>query len=86
MSGDIIFQLQRANNFFALGLPKKAIADLQKYWFYIKEVTPEGEVEMPAYSVEPSVPRFLRVKTLPEGQYALVGRCLRGFSSLIERG
>jgi hypothetical protein len=27
MSGGIVFQLQRANNFFALGLPKKATAD-----------------------------------------------------------
>jgi hypothetical protein len=67
VSGGIIFQLQRANNFFALGLPKKATADWQKYWFYINEITPEGEVEMPEYSTEPSVPRFLKVKALPEG-------------------
>jgi hypothetical protein len=32
--------------------------------------------------MEPSVPQFLRVKTLPEGQYALVGRCWRGSSRL----
>jgi hypothetical protein len=50
-----------------LGLPKKATANWQKYWFYVNEITPEGEVEMPEYSTELSVPRFLKVKALPEG-------------------
>jgi hypothetical protein len=74
-SGGIIFQLQRASNFFDLGLPKKGSADWWKYWFYVK-VTPEGEVKMPPYSAEPSMPRFHRVKSLPEGQRALVGQML----------
>jgi hypothetical protein len=33
-------------------------------------------MKMPEYSTEPSVPRFLKVKTLPEGQYALVRKML----------
>jgi hypothetical protein len=72
-SGGIVFQLQWASNFFGLGLPKKATADWWRYWFYVKEVTPEGEVKMLPYSAEPSTPRFLRVKAMPEGQRALVG-------------
>jgi hypothetical protein len=76
VSGGIIIQLQRASNFFALGLPKKATADWRKYSFYVKEVTPEGKVKIPEYSTEPSIPRFLKVKTLPEGQCALVGQML----------
>jgi hypothetical protein len=31
---------------------------------------------MPPYSAEPSMPRFHRVKSLPEGQRALVGQML----------
>jgi hypothetical protein len=31
---------------------------------------------MPEFSMEPRVPRFLRVKALPERQYALVGQML----------
>jgi hypothetical protein len=50
-----------------LELPKKDSIDWQRYWFYVKEVTPAGEVRMPQYSVEPSVPRLLKVKFLPKG-------------------
>jgi hypothetical protein len=76
VSDGIVFQLQRASNFFGLGLPKKATADWRKYWFYVKEVTPEGEVMMPKYSTSPSIPQLLKVKAFPEGQYALVGQML----------
>jgi hypothetical protein len=33
-------------------------------------------MKMLEYSTEPSVPRFLKVMTLPEGQYALVRQML----------
>jgi hypothetical protein len=69
-----------------LGLPKKATTDCRKYWFYVKEVTLEGEVEMLEYSMEPSVPRFLKVKALPEGQYALVGQMLERIFELDREG
>jgi hypothetical protein len=77
--------LQRASNFFDLGLAKKAFADWRKYWFYVK-VTPEGEVKMPRYSVEPSMPRLHRVKSLPEGQRALVGQMLQTILQLDREG
>jgi hypothetical protein len=73
MSGSIIFQLQRERNFFDLGLPNKASADWQKYWFYVKEVTLEGEVKMSQYSTYLSMSWLLKVNSLPEGQHALVG-------------
>jgi hypothetical protein len=80
------FQLQRVSNFVDLGLPKKAATDWWKYWFYVKEATPEGEVKMPPYSAEPSAPRFLRVKSLPEGQHALVGQMLDRIIQLDREG
>jgi hypothetical protein len=69
-----------------LGLPKKATTDWRKYWFYVKEVTPEGEVKMLEYSMEPSVPQSLKVKALPEGQYALVGQMLERILQLDKEG
>jgi hypothetical protein len=41
---------------------------------------------MPEYSLEPSVPRFLKVKPLPEGQYALVGQMLEKILQLNGEG
>jgi hypothetical protein len=41
---------------------------------------------MPEYSTEPSVPRFLRVKALPEGQYAMVGKMLDRILQLDREG
>jgi hypothetical protein len=34
------------HNFFKLELPKKASFEWCKYWLYVKEVMPKGEVAM----------------------------------------
>jgi hypothetical protein len=41
---------------------------------------------MPEFSMEPRVPRFLRVKALPERQYALVGQMLERILQLKREG
>jgi hypothetical protein len=52
-----------------------------KYWFYVREVTPVDEVAMPQYTMEPSVPRFLKIK-----QIAMAKQMVERMDQLEEQG
>ena len=58
--------------FIDMALPKKAQAQWRKFWFYATEHTRPGEVHIPQYSPEPSVPRRLNVRSLPRDQEEVV--------------
>src|SRR3954451_14314814 len=53
-------------------LPGKAKNSWRRDWFYYREETPAGEVAIPPYTSEPSRPRRLGVKKLPEDLRAVV--------------
>jgi hypothetical protein len=63
--GGITFQVKPGEAFIDMALPKKAQAQWRKFWFYVKEMILKGEVAIPQYSLEPSEPRRLNVRSLP---------------------
>jgi hypothetical protein len=71
-SGGITFHVQSGESFISVTLPGKAESVWRKQWFYMREATPEGELALPQYSPEPSRPRRLWVKQLPEKQAVVV--------------
>lgn len=71
-SGGITFQVQGGEGFIDLELPKKAQSEWRKFWFYMKEATPEGELAIPEHSPERSQPCRLWVKKLPKEQAQIV--------------
>ncbi|KAK1683835.1 hypothetical protein QYE76_044683 [Lolium multiflorum] len=71
-NGGITFQVKSGENFIDMALPKKAQSQWRKYWFYALEYTPPGEVAIPQYTPEPSVPRRLNVRSLPKDQEEVV--------------
>jgi hypothetical protein len=75
-SGGITFQMHAGklenDAFLKPELPGKAESTWRKRWFYYKEVTPSGELALPEFTMEPSRPRRLNVKKLPEAAQAMV--------------
>ncbi|KAK1608227.1 hypothetical protein QYE76_031900 [Lolium multiflorum] len=55
-NGGITFQVKSGESFIDMALPKKAQSQWRRFWFYAKEYTPPGEVCIPQFSPEPSVP------------------------------
>jgi hypothetical protein len=70
--GAITFQVKPDEVFIDMALPKKAQSQWRKYWFYVKETTPKGEVAITQYTPEPSKPRRLNVRSLPREQERVV--------------
>jgi hypothetical protein len=68
----ITFQVKSGESFIDMALPKKAQSQWRRFWFYAKEYTPPGEVCIPQYDPEPSVPRRLNVRSLPREQEEVV--------------
>ena len=84
--GGVTFQSQGTGGFFNVALPTRAGAKWRDFWLYVKETTPEGELEMPQFSAERSEPRHLRVRKLPEGQMTNVINMLNAMSKLQKQG
>jgi hypothetical protein len=69
-----------------MALPKKAQSLWRRFWFYAKEYTPPGEVCIPQYSPEPSVPRRLNVRSLPREQEEVVKEMRQAIQALKDSG
>nr|XP_051229032.1 uncharacterized protein LOC127346812 [Lolium perenne] len=69
-----------------MALPKKAQSLWRRFWFYAKEYTPPGEVCIPQYSPEPSVPRRLNVRSLPREQEKVVKDMRQAIQALKDDG
>ena len=67
-------------------LPGKAESTWRKRWFYYKEVTPSGELALPEFTMEPSRPRRLNVKKLPEAAQGMVEVMLNRLRELKAEG
>ncbi|KAK1618976.1 hypothetical protein QYE76_024493 [Lolium multiflorum] len=85
-NGGITFQVKSGENFIDMALPKKAQSQWRKYWFYALEYTPPGEVAIPQYTPEPSVPRRLNVRSLPKDQEEVVKGMRQAIQALKENG
>ncbi|KAK1649139.1 hypothetical protein QYE76_066944 [Lolium multiflorum] len=85
-NGGITFQVKSGENFIDMALPKKAQSQWRKYWFYALEYTPPGEVAIPQYTPEPSVPRRLNVRSLPKDQEEVVKGMRQAIQALKESG
>ncbi|KAK1618265.1 hypothetical protein QYE76_023782 [Lolium multiflorum] len=87
-NGGITFQVKSGESFIDMALPKKAQSLWRRFWFYAKEYTPPGEVCIPQYSPEPSVPRRLNVRSLPREQEEYRGQndCTRSTAAEWDEG
>ncbi|KAK1685203.1 hypothetical protein QYE76_046051 [Lolium multiflorum] len=85
-NGGITFQVKSGENLIDMALPKKAQSQWRKYWFYALEYTPPGEVAIPQYTPEPSVPRRLNVRSLPKDQEEVVKGMHQAIQALKENG
>ncbi|KAK1603600.1 hypothetical protein QYE76_048153 [Lolium multiflorum] len=85
-NGGITFQVKSGESFIDMALPKKAQSLWRRFWFYAKEYTPPGEVCIPQYSPEPSVPRRLNVRSLPREQEQVVKEMRQAIQALKDDG
>ncbi|KAK1680759.1 hypothetical protein QYE76_041607 [Lolium multiflorum] len=85
-NGGITFQVKSGESFIDMALPKKAQSLWRRFWFYAKEYTPPGEVCIPQYSPEPSVPRRLNVRSLPREQEEVVKEMRQAIQALKDSG
>src|SRR3954464_13716850 len=89
-SGGITFQMQGGklleDSVVKVELPGKAKNSWRRDWFYYREETPAGEVAIPPYTSEPSRPRRLGVKKLPEDLRAVVDLMLARLCKLKKEG
>jgi hypothetical protein len=85
-NGGITFQVKSGESFIDMALPKKAQSLWRRFWFYAKEYTPPGEVCIPQYSPEPSVPRRLNVRSLPREQEKVVKDMRQAIQALKDSG
>ncbi|KAK1601133.1 hypothetical protein QYE76_008068 [Lolium multiflorum] len=85
-NGGITFQVKSGESFIDMALPKKAQSLWRRFWFYAKEYTPPGEVCIPQYSPEPSVPRRLNVRSLPREQEKVVKDMRQAIQALKDDG
>ncbi|KAK1616580.1 hypothetical protein QYE76_022097 [Lolium multiflorum] len=69
-----------------MALPKKAQSQWRRFWFYAKEYTPPGEVCIPQFSPEPSIPRRLNVRSLPREQEEVVKEMRQAIQALKDNG
>jgi hypothetical protein len=69
-----------------MALPKKAQSQWHRFWFYALEHTRPGEVHIPQYSPEPSMPRRLNVRSLPRDQEEVVKEMRLAIQALKEGG
>jgi hypothetical protein len=72
--------------FIDMALPKKAQAQWCKFWFYVKEHTPKGDVPITQYSPELSVSQRLNVRSLSCEQEEVVREMRTAIQSLKEAG
>ncbi|KAK1648843.1 hypothetical protein QYE76_066648 [Lolium multiflorum] len=85
-NGGITFQVKSGESFIDMALPKKAQSQWRRFWFYAKEYTPPGEVCIPQFSPEPSIPRRLNVRSLPHEQEEVVQEMRRAIQALKDNG
>jgi hypothetical protein len=85
-NGGITFQVKSGESFIDMALPKKAQSQWRRFWFYAKEYTPPGEVCIPQFSPEPSVPRRLNVRSLPREQEEVVKEMRQAIQALKDSG
>jgi hypothetical protein len=85
-NGGITFQVKSGESFIDMVLPKKAQSQWRRFWFYAKEYTPPGEVCIPQYDPEPSVPRRLNVRSLPHEQEEVVKGMRQAIQALKDNG
>ena len=87
-SGGITFQLiggkAAVDSYLKAELSGKAESTWRKRWFYYREATPEGELALPMFSMEPSRPRRLHVRELPEAANTMVELMLNRLDELKE--
>ncbi|KAK1608316.1 hypothetical protein QYE76_031989 [Lolium multiflorum] len=79
-------KVKSGESFIDMALPKKAQSLWRRFWFYAKEYTPPGEVCIPQYSPEPSVPRRLNVRSLPREQEEVVKEMRQAIQALKDSG
>ncbi|KAK1650279.1 hypothetical protein QYE76_068084 [Lolium multiflorum] len=84
-NGGITFQVKSGESFIDMALPKKA-SQWRRFWFYAKEYTPPGEVCIPQFDPEPSVPRRLNVRSLPREQEEVVKGMRQAIQALKDNG
>ncbi|KAK1625972.1 hypothetical protein QYE76_000287 [Lolium multiflorum] len=85
-NGGITFQVKSGESFIDMALPKKAQSQWRRFWFYAKEYTPPGEVCIPQFSPEPSIPRRLNVRSLPREQEEVVKEMRQAIQALKDSG
>ncbi|KAK1644234.1 hypothetical protein QYE76_062039 [Lolium multiflorum] len=85
-NGGITFQVKSGESFIDMALPKKAQSQWRRFWFYAKEYTPPGEVCIPQFSPEPSIPRRLNVRSLPREQEEVVKEMRQAIQALKDNG
>jgi hypothetical protein len=85
-NGGITFQVKSGESFIDMALPKKAQSQWRRFWFYAKEYTPPGEVCIPQFDPEPSVPRRLNVRSLPREQEEVVKGMRQAIQALKDNG
>ncbi|KAK1648904.1 hypothetical protein QYE76_066709 [Lolium multiflorum] len=85
-NGGITFQVKSGESFIDMALPKKAQSQWRRFWFYAKEYTPPGEVCIPQFSPEPSIPRRLNVRSLPHEQEEVVKEMRQAIQALKDNG
>jgi hypothetical protein len=78
--------VKSGESFIDMELPKKAQSQWRRFWFYAKEYTPPGEVCIPQYDPEPSVPRRLNVRSLPREQEEVVKGMRQAIQALKDNG
>ncbi|KAK1627354.1 hypothetical protein QYE76_001669 [Lolium multiflorum] len=85
-NGGITFQVKSGESFIDMALPKKAQSQWRRFWFYAMEYTPPGEVRIPQYTLEPSVPRRLNMRSLPRDQEEVVREMRLAIQALKDDG
>ncbi|KAK1692934.1 hypothetical protein QYE76_009631 [Lolium multiflorum] len=85
-NGGITFQVKSGESFIDMALPKKAQSQWRRFWFYAKEYTPPGEVCIPQFSPEPSIPRRLNIRSLPREQEEVVKEMRQAIQALKDNG
>ena len=89
-SGGITFQLisgkSAVDSYLKAELSGKAESTWRKKWFYYREVTPDGEIALPMFTMEPSRPRRLHVRRLPEAAESMVELMLGRLRELKDDG
>jgi hypothetical protein len=82
----ITFQVKSGESFINMVLPKKAQSQWRRFWFYALEYIPLAQVRIPQYSLEPSVPRRLNVRSLPREQEEVVKEMRQAIQALKDSG